>query len=70
MTSMRAVLSRLPGSSIPLQEFVHAISWMLSELDAESQVHLAIVNTGQGRWRLVRIVQPGEEIAVNEELLA
>src|SRR5437867_6776796 len=43
---------------------------MLSELTAEGQTHLAVVNTVEGRWRLERIVEPFKQVAVDEELLA
>ena len=43
---------------------------MLSELAGEVQLQLRIVNTGEGRWRLLGIVEPSEKIAVNKELLA
>jgi hypothetical protein len=39
---------------------------MLSELRAESQAHLAVVKTVEGRWRLERIVEPFEQVAVDE----
>ena len=42
---------------------------MLSELVREGQRQLRIVNTGEGRWRLIRIVKPSEQITVNKELL-
>ena len=39
---------------------------MLSELGAEREAHLGVVN---GRWRLIGIVQPREQITVYEQLL-
>ena len=53
-----------------LLRFVDVVSRMLSELAGEVQLQLRIVNTGEGRWRLIGIVEPSEKIAVNKELLA
>lgn len=38
--------------------------------DREIQEQLAIVDTGQRRWRLVRVIQPLVQIPVDKQLLA
>lgn len=40
---------------------------MLSELRGEGKAHLAVIHNGR---RLKRIVQPGEQVAIDEQLLA
>ena len=36
----------------------------------EIQQQLAIVDTGQNRWRLVRVIQPLVQVPVDKQLLA
>ncbi len=43
--------------------------WLLSQLAAEVQAHLAIMDTIEGRWRLEWIVEPFEQVAIYEQLL-
>ena len=42
---------------------------MLSELTAEGQIHLSIVNPLKSRRRVERIVKPLEQVAIDKQLL-
>ena len=68
------MLSRLAGHFVPSSAFVEglvdAVSWMLSELAREGQLQLCIVYSGKGRWSLIRIVEPSEEVPIDKELLS
>lgn len=64
------MLSRLGGKFYPCYDFVDWIGQVLSELVRESQGHLRIVKLLQSRRRLIRIIQPGNQVTVYKELLA